>query len=329
MTDRISGSERAFRTLCAASAAIFLTLAPSSVSAQDGSVTSATAQTLPEESPEQAQAADPIPVGAVGGMGDINLYPRRIIVDRRQRIATVGLYNRVAAVGEYEITVRDMVMTPEGGLVALEDPRSAPTADRLRAAGEMLRWSPRRVRLLGNEAQTVRIMARPPADLPDGEYRSHFTVISVPEDEDEGFSIEDATGDASANTGIGVRIRPRFAISIPVIVRVGETTLEVGMEQPEFVGTEVGTGVRLTLTRSGTRSAYGDLIVTAAGVNEPIAIARGIGIYPEVDSRVVELVFRSDIDQMLLQPGTVLTATFVDDDFVPGETLASQDFVVP
>ena len=187
-----------------------------------------------------AQDAATIPVGAVGGMGDINLYPRRIVVDRRQRIATVGLYNRVSAAGEYEISVRDMVMTPEGGLVTLEDPRAAATADRLQAAGEMLRWSPRRVRLLGNEAQTVRIMARPPADLPDGEYRSHFTVISVPEDEDEGFSIEDAAGDTSSTTGIGVRIRPRFAISIPVIVRVGDTTLDVGMDVPEIVETEVG-----------------------------------------------------------------------------------------
>ena len=91
----------------------------------------------------------------------------------------------------------------------------------------------------------------------------------------------------------------------------------------------MGTGLRLTLTRSGTRSAYGDLIVTAEGISEPIALARGIGIYPEVDSRVVELLFSATFDQAQLRPGMVLTAAFVDDDFTPGETLASQDFVVP
>ncbi|MEW4448911.1 hypothetical protein [Qipengyuania sp. JC766] len=302
--------------------------ATSPAMAQDNSVQSTTAQT---EEPDLTVGAAPdsaVPAGAVGGMGDINLYPRRIIVNQRQRIATVGLYNRVPAAGEYEIGIRDMVMTNDGGLVPLDDPRAAETVDRMKGAGDMLRWSPRRVRLLGNESQTVRVMARPAADLPDGEYRSHFTVISVPE-EDGGYSIEDAVGETSEATGIGVVIRPRFAISIPVIVRVGDTTLDVGMEAPTMVDTEFGKAVSLVLTRSGTRSAYGDLIVTAAGRDEPVAVARGIGIYPEVDSRRVEIVLRAEPEQAPLAPGTRLTATFVDDDMNPGETLASREFVVP
>ncbi|WP_271079299.1 hypothetical protein [Aurantiacibacter sp. MUD61] len=306
-------------------------MAPASLHAQQDAISSTQAQ---DETVEVADPyrddpqVTPIPEGAVGGMGDINLYPRRIIVDRRQRIATVGLYNRVPAVGEYEISVRDLVMTEEGGLVALDDPRAAPTLERLDAASHMLRWSPRRVRLLGNEAQTVRIMARPAADLPDGEYRSHFTVISVP-DTDEGLSIEDAAGGAAGNNGIGVVIRPRFAISIPVIVRIGETTLDVGMEPATVIASDDGLTLRITLTRSGTRSAYGDLIVTAPGISEPVALARGIGIYPEIDSRTVELSVGPTWESALRAPGTVLTATFVDDDVNPGETLASQEIVVP
>lgn len=301
-------------------------------SAQDRSVDSPSALDLIDEAlgeDGQDDGVQAIPEGAVGGMGDINLYPRRIIVDRRQRIASIGLYNRVPAAGEYEITIRDLVMTPDGALAATNDPRAAANLDRMQGASDMLRWSPRRVRLLGNEAQTVRVMARPPADLPDGEYRSHFTVVSVPDVADDSFSIEDAVGDGAPSGGIGVVIRPRFAISIPVIVRIGETTLDVGMEAPQVVDTENGRAVRVMLTRSGTRSAYGDLFIRAAGSSEPLVVARGIGIYPEVDSRVVELPLTSELAAAHAVPGTTLTASFVDDDENPGQELASRTFVVP
>ena len=317
------------RAIFAVAGIIASACAPGLVAAQQA-VPSSSAQTV-EPDPEAASPEMPvtaIPAGSVGGMGDINLYPRRIIIDRRQRIATVGLYNRVPAPGEYEIEIRDLVMTLDGGLVPVDDPRAADTLGRLQPASEMLRWSPRRVRLLGNEAQTVRIMARPDADLPDGEYRSHFTVISVPET-DEGLSIEAAAGAEAGGEGIGVVIRPRFAISIPVIMRIGETTLDVGLQAPEIIVGETGPAVRLTLTRSGTRSAYGDVVVTAPGISEPLVMARGVGIYPEVDSRVVELPIRPDFNLALLPSGTVLTATFIDDDVNPGSTLASLDFRVP
>ncbi|RJY09144.1 hypothetical protein [Aurantiacibacter aquimixticola] len=312
-------------------AAIAICVPISDASAQEGSVQSTEAQEADPYNDEAVLGLRPTtvpPEGSVGGMGDINLYPRRIIVDRRQRVATVGLYNRVAATGEYEISVRDLVMTPEGGLVPTDAPDASATLERLNPASDMLRWSPRRVRLAGNEAQTVRVMARPPADLPDGEYRSHFTVISVPET-DEGLTIEQATGAGSGGEGIGVVIRPRFAISIPVIVRIGETTLDVGIEAATVVETASGVAIRLRLTRAGTRSAYGDVVVSADGAQEPVAIARGVGIYPEVDYRDIELFVRPDLDPALLQSGRALTISFVDDDVSPGETLASQDILVP
>ena len=279
---------------------------------------------LPEVTPGQ------VPEGSVGGMGDINIYPRRIVMDQRQRVASVGLYNKMPFEGEYQISIDNMVMTGNGqifpftNLPADLDPSNVKTAD------DMLRWSPRRVLLLGSEAQTVRIMARPPADLPDGEYRSHFTVVSVPADIDEGFSIDDAvTGAGQGEGNVGVTIRPRFGISIPVIVRVGDTTLQVGLSDLSFVQGQDGPQIAVTITRSGTRSAYGDLLITAPGQSEPLAIARGIGVYPEIDARKVQLALNPAFDLSKLRAGMTLTATFVDDDVAPGNTLARQTFVVP
>ena len=69
--------------------------------------------------PAQAPPAAETPAGSVGGMGDVNLYPKRVVIDSKQRVASVGLFNRAAAQGEYEISVTDMMMTPEGRLVEL------------------------------------------------------------------------------------------------------------------------------------------------------------------------------------------------------------------
>jgi hypothetical protein len=302
----------------------------------------AMAQGLALEAPEEAvqddEPAPPVPAampgqapeGSVGGMGDINIYPRRIVMDRRTRVASIGLYNKMPDEGEYEISVVNMVMTDSGRLIPFSNlPDGLDTSD-VKVASDMLRWSPRRVILKGSEAQTVRIMARPPVDLPDGEYRAHFTVVSVPSDVDDGFSIDDALGSSSEGTGkVGVTIRPRFGISIPVILRVGDTTLEVGLKDFVIVRGDDGVLVSLTITRSGTRSAYGDLILTVAGQDEPLAVARGIGVYPEIGSRKMQLTVNPAFELAKLRSGMTVTATFVDDDVAPGETLVRQTFVVP
>lgn len=285
----------------------------------------------------QAQVAEPAaaassvpPEGAVGGMGDINLYPKRIVIDRRQRIASIGMYNRTPDIGEYEISIIDMMMAPDGGVYQIDKLPEGVTAERLNAASAMLRWSPRRVMLQGNESQTIRIMARPPADLPDGEYRAHFMAVSVPRDADQGYSIDDAVGGAAnADGDIGVTIRPRFGISIPVIVRIGDTTLDVSLHDVRFVQTQGGPGIALTIHRSGTRSAFGDVVVTAPGVDGPVAVARGVGVYPEIDSRLVVLGLHSQFDRNLLQSGMVLSVAYIDDDVTPGDVLARQELVVP
>ena len=281
--------------------------------------------------PALAQDAPPQPpAGSVSGMGDINLYPKRVVLDRRERTASVGLYNRALDPGEYEISIIDMVMTPEGNVYRLDNLPPGVSTDRVKVASDFLRWSPRRVRLLGSEAQTVRIMARPSADLPEGEYRSHFLVVSVPEDVDQGFSIGDAVNaEGDDGTDIGVVIRPRFGISIPVIVRVGETTLDVTLSDLALVATPQGPALSLTINRSGTRSAFGDIVVTAPGIAEPVAIARGIGVYPEIDARSFVLALNGDFDPAQLRSGMTLTVTYTDDDYEPGATLASSSLRVP
>lgn len=289
--------------------------------------------TRAQDEPDWTAAAPPtpaeMPTGSVGGMGDVNLFPKRVVLNERQRIVSIGLYNRGTAASDYEISVADRMMTPEGRLIdlaAVEDPAER---DRVKTASSLLRWSPRRVVLQGSDAQTVRVMARITPDLPPGEYRSHFIATAVPRGGDGSYSIEDAAG-ASQTGDIGVRIVPRFGISIPIILRVGETTLSVGIVHPRIVTLRPGEqAVAFTLTREGTRSAFGDVTVTAPGLRAPVAISKGIGVYTEIDRRDVVIPVAPEAAATLARPGTRLTVTYTDDDFAPGQVLAKQEFAVP
>ena len=274
-----------------------------------------------------AQTAPSPPAGSVSGLGDVNLFPKRVVIDGRRAIATVGLYNKAVDPGDYEIKIVDMAMTPQGQLISFDNGLDEATKAKVLTASQMLRYSPRRVRLGSTESQLIRVMARGSSDLPDGEYRSHFMVTSVPDA--EGFSIEEATGAQQAD-GIGVTIRPRFGIAIPVIVRVGETTLDVGITGATLLTARDGTqAVGFILNRSGTRSAFGDVVIKAAGTAEPIAVSRGVGIYPEIDAREVIVPIDPETDPSLLTAGSRLQIEFVDDDFAPGSKLAEHSFVVP
>lgn len=293
-------------------------------------VASALLASLPAD-PAPAQPAEtapaPPPAGAVGGMGDVNIYPKRVVIDDRNRLASIGLYNRSTSPGDYDIGVGDKLMTPDGRLVDLDTVTDPAARARIRSAIPLLRWSPHRVSLAGSEAQTVRVMVRIPPDLAPGEYRSHFSIVSAPPVADS-LSIETAAGQPPAG-GIGVRIVPRFGISIPVIVRVGETTLTVGLKDLSLGQGPAGRTIDLTILRNGTRSAFGDIRVTAPGSKEPVAEVMGVGVYTEVASRKVQVPVNPKADPRLLARGSRLTVTYTDDDSAPGKVLARQDFVVP
>jgi len=278
---------------------------------------------------QSAPAPQAMPAGAVGGMGDVNIFPKRVVINDRQRVVSIGLYNRGTGPSDYEISLADRMMTEDGQLLDLASVEDPAQRAAVSTASAMLRWSPRRVVLQGNDSQTVRVMARLPEGLPAGEYRSHFIATAIPPGGDGSFSIDDAAG-ATQETGIGVRIVPRFGISIPVIVRVGETTLAVAIRDVKLVALPQGEqGISFTITRSGTRSAFGDIEVAAPGSKSPVALLRGIGVYTEIGQRHVTIPLLPDANPALYRSGARLTVTYRDDDFAPGQLLAKQDYIVP
>ena len=275
---------------------------------------------------QELDSSDSVPEESVSGIGDVNIYPRRVTIADRQRTAVVTLFNRTTNDGSYDIDLIDMVMTPQGQLVEVSDADPA-LAAKLKSARDYIRYSPRRTTLDGNASQVIRLMARSMATLPPGEYRTHFNATSRPRSSD-GLTIDDAVG-GTRGEGISVNISARFGIAIPVIVRVGETTLDVGLSNASLSTLNGDPVLSFDINRSGTRSAYGDVEVLLNDRTEPVLVSRGIGVYPEIDRRTVFMPLEQVFADHQMKSGDTLTVRYVDDDERIGTTLAQTELQIP
>ena len=100
------------------------------------------------------------------------IYPTLVMFEENQRSAEVTVSNRGDQTGTFEMSWSEMTMTPEGGLVKREGPAAW-------SIQPYVRYSPRRVTLAPLESQVVRIAVRRGVDVPEGEYYSHFRVLTL------------------------------------------------------------------------------------------------------------------------------------------------------
>ncbi len=209
------------------------------------------------------------------GVGDLLVAPTRIILDGR-RGTEVILNNIGDDVATYRVSVELRRMRPDGRLEVV----TAPDA-RESAAEAMILYAPRKVTLPPNQPQSIRINARAPQGLADGEYRVHLLFRAIPEPK--------AVTDPTPKKGLSFRLTPVYGVTIPVIVRLGNLTATAGIANVRKVIDAGKPAIALDLSRVGDRSTFGEVRVTRAGVTEPIAIAGGIAMYTEIGQRSVTI----------------------------------------
>ena len=217
--------------------------------------------------------ATPAPLSA---QGDLLIAPTRLVLDGR-RGGEVMLSNIGSEEATYRVELELRRMTPEGDLERVEESSANVTE---RAALEMIRYAPRRVTLPPGEPQSIRISARPGAELPDGEYRVHMSFAAVPKVRPIAPAAEGA-----ATEGFAFRLTPIYGITMPIIIRKGQLEVTAGLANPRLAETADGPEFVVDIVRSGTASVYGDVLVYRQGEGEPVFVARGIGVYPEIDNR--------------------------------------------
>jgi P pilus assembly chaperone PapD len=210
---------------------------------------------------------------ALGGVGDLLVAPTRMVDDGR-RGTEVILNNIGDDVATYRISVELRRMTPDGRLADVAEPTAAE-----KAAQDMILYNPRRVTLPPNQPQAIRLSARAPAGLADGEYRAHilFRAVPPPRPQVAPTKVE----------GVAFQLTPIYGVTIPVIVRLGNLEATAGISNVRKVVDAGKPAVALDLSRKGDRSTFGEIRVLKAGISEPIALVRGVAVYTELGSRSV------------------------------------------
>lgn len=215
----------------------------------------------------------PAPLAA---QGDLLIAPTRLVLDGR-RGGEIVLSNVGNEEATYRVDLELRRMTPAGELEPVAN-EAANVSEK--AALDMIRYAPRRVTLPPNEPQAIRISARPAPDLPDGEYRVHLSFAALPK-----VQSVAAPDQAPTEGGFAINLVPIYGITMPIIVRKGQLEVSAGLANPRLAEMPEGPAFMVDISRAGSASIYGDLLVYRQGNDEPVFVARGIGVYPEISSR--------------------------------------------
>ena len=212
---------------------------------------------------------------ARAGVGDLLVAPTRIVLDGR-RGTEVILNNIGDDIATYRVSVELRRMTPEGRLVDVTAPNAAE-----KAAQDMILYAPRRVTLPPNQPQAIRLSARAPQGLADGEYRVHLLFRAIP------APRAIAPADGKKIEGVAFQLTPIYGVTIPVIVRLGNLEAKAGLANIRKVTEDGKPAITLDISRAGDRSTFGEIRVVKAGMATPIALVRGVAVYTELGQRSV------------------------------------------
>ncbi len=201
-------------------------------------------------------------VTALAAQRPVEMIPGRIIIEGRERSAVLRLLNRNPEAITYRIETIVMRQNVSGGVERVTEP--TPEEQKIL---QMVRFSPRQVSIPANNVQTVRIMARKPANLPAGEYRAHIRATPIP-------GPEKASG---SSTDVVVKIDLIISLSIPIIIRHGETRVALGAGGAALEYKHDGTrALKVRIIAEGNRSAYMDAEIyqgnTLLGENKAFAV---------------------------------------------------------
>lgn len=251
----------------------------------------------------------------------ILVSPQRILLEGRNRTASITMVNPGDRPLQFRIELIHMEMDSQGRLKKVEAP--TPAQEELK---KMLRYSPRRTVLGPGKSQTIRLMARRPAGIPDGEYRMHLSLspIALP-------SPSDKTGAAAKSAGqTNFDIDLLIGVTLPVFIRYGKLESNVEVSRVDVVKSEQPF-VNLDLTRTGNRSVSVNIDVYLLAENgqkeEKVGMVSGAAVYYPNELRMVRIPLTLPKDVRL--SGRKLKVTLKDNENKKGELLFSKTYSLP
>jgi len=204
--------------------------------------------------------------------GNLLVTPKRVVFEGSKRSEELNIANTGKDSATYVISFIQIRMKDDGTVEQIQQPDSAQLF-----ADKYLRVFPRRVTLAPNEAQTVKLQFVNSGELTEGEYRSHLYFRAVPNQKPLGES------ETSRDTSISVKLVPIFGISLPVIIRHGESTAKITVSDLSFkMDNNTDPALYFTFNRTGNMSVYGNINVeylSPSGKATNVGIVKGLAVY--------------------------------------------------
>ncbi len=247
----------------------------------------------------------------------LRLVLKRVVFEGPKRSEVLTLINASDEAETYRLLWRDMIMTPDKGLEAVEE---GALPDNVKPAKDYIKYAPRRVTLGPNSSQQIRMALRMPSDVPDGEYRSHLWIRKEAAI-DKLRVNEDGEREITGANKRSVEIVLLPGITVPVIARKGNLEVRTGISDASArrVGSEYL--INFTLLREGQKSTYGDIdfICNPNGQTYELRAARGIAVYTELNAKPVNFKFKVVPEQPACRE---LRIRYVQTDGFAGDDLA-------
>lgn len=206
--------------------------------------------------------------------GNLLITPKRVVFEGGKRSEELNLANTGKDTATYVISFIQIRMKDNGAFENITVPDSAQFF-----ADKNIRFFPRSVTLAPNEAQSVKVQVVNVSDLKPGEYRSHLYFRGTPPPRPLG----DNDIVSADTTSLSVRLSPIFGISMPVIIRTGETKSDVKISDVVFkLENDTIPVLQMTFNRNGNISVYGDVrvdYISATGAVTRVGYVRGLSVY--------------------------------------------------
>lgn len=231
--------------------------------------------------------------------GNLLVFPHRVVFDGQKRVIEMNIANAGQDSAKYNISFLQYRSTEDGAYekITVPDPGQ-------KFADKYIRFLPRTVMLGPNETQVVLLQLTKSEQLEPGEYRSHLYFKAL---RNHNKTMEE--GSVKKDTTImSVKIEPIFSITVPVLIRVGESTTTVKLTDLKLEKAVDGSNkLTLSINRSGNMSAYGDILVSHIAPNgkeTKVGLLNGIAVYTPNSLRrlTINLENKSSVD---LSKGTI------------------------
>jgi hypothetical protein len=219
--------------------------------------------------------------------GNLMVTPSRVVFEGNKQKEVLNLINMGKETTTYSVSFVQKNMKEDGSFVNIDESEIGQ-----QFADSYLRIFPRQITLAPNEGQSIVVQYRRKADMKPGEYRSHLYFRS----EKDYTALGDKTA-AKDSKSLSIQLIPIYGMSIPVIIRTGETTVTATLSDLKREKQGEIPNLSFTINRTGNISLYGDILVQfipEKGKPYDIAAMNGVGVYTSINKRNISL--RLDLD---------------------------------